>query len=135
MKSIVFLYLNDVLRIYEKTTGLSYKNGLINLGLLESAIAQPKATMFGEYIYSDIFEMAAAYFFHIIKNHAFVDGNKRTGLVVAITFLEINGISIHYDLENLYTLSLGVADSSLNKEDAARFFRTGKLKTCIHEIN
>ena len=124
---VVFLYLDDVLRIFEKATGLSQKNGLINLGLLESAVAQPQATMFGDYICNDIFEMAAAYFFHIIKNHAFIDGNKRTGLVVAIVFLELNGVILYCDLDDLYALALGIADSSLRKGDAAEFFRMGRL--------
>ena len=107
MKDIVFLNLNDVLRIYKKIIpNSSLTNAVRDLKLLDSAVAQPQITMFGQYLYKDIFEMAAAYFFHIIKNHPFVDGNKRTGLVVAITFLERNEIIVDNEILNNKRLNL-----------------------------
>ena len=50
--------------------------------------------VFGQQLYPDIFHQAAAYMFHIVKNHVFTDGNKRTGLCCALTFLEWNGYTI-----------------------------------------
>ena len=57
-----------------------------DMGLLESAVAQPQATFGGEFLHKDLFEMAAAYLFHIVQNHPFLDGNKRTGAVAALVF-------------------------------------------------
>jgi death on curing protein len=71
--------------------------GVRDRGLLESAVEQPRATAFGELLHTDLFEMAAAYLFHIVKNHAFLDGNKRTALVAALVFLDINGVSLERD--------------------------------------
>ena len=55
--------------------------GLRDQGLLESALAQPRATFGGDFVHDSLFAMAAAYLFHIVSNHPFVDGNKRTGLL------------------------------------------------------
>lgn len=69
-------------------SGNNIRAGL-NLGFVEQIHAN---YLFGESIYPDIYHQAAAYMFYIIKNHVFLDGNKRTGLAVAIAFLEWNGI-------------------------------------------
>lgn len=68
--------------------------GVRDAGLLESALAQPMAGFGGEFLHKDVFEMAAAYVFHLTNNHPFVDGNKRTGLAVALTFLRRNGYRV-----------------------------------------
>jgi hypothetical protein len=74
-----FLDLEEVLEIHalelDEFGGIA---GVRDRGLLESAVEQPRATAFGELLHADLFEMAAAYLFHIAKNHAFLDGNKRT---------------------------------------------------------
>jgi len=61
--------------------------------------------------------MAAAYLFHIVSNHPFVDGNKRTGLLSALTFLQINGIRLHTESHSLYELTMGVANGRINKTE------------------
>ncbi len=68
--------------------------GIRDEGLLESALAQPLARFCGEYLHKDLFEMGAAYLFHLANNHAFVDGNKRTGLAAALVFLDANGYQV-----------------------------------------
>ena len=55
--------------------------GVRDVGLLQSAIAMPQASFGGEFLHKDLFEIAAAYLYHIVQNHPFVDGNKRTGAV------------------------------------------------------
>jgi prophage maintenance system killer protein len=65
----------------------------VTWGLLDSAVAMPKAGFGGEYLHADVFEMAAAHVFHIAKNHPFVDGNKRTSAVAACMFLEMNSVT------------------------------------------
>jgi death-on-curing protein len=125
MNNIQFLTLDDVLRNYKymiELYGGSY--GILDLGRLESALAYPRDLY--EYENCDIFQIAAAYCYHIIKNHPFVDGNKRTGLLLTITFLEINNIVLEYDFESLYQFAISVADSGLSKEDIAQFFRDGQ---------
>lgn len=67
--------------------------------------------------------LAAAYFFHIIKNHPFVDGNKRTGLMTALEFIDRNGFECNASDEKLYKLSLDTAVSQINKEKIAVFFK------------
>ena len=59
--------------------------------------------------------MAAAYLFHIVKNHPFVDGNKRTGLVTALSFLGINEVSIPSESPRFYDITMAVAEGTLGK--------------------
>lgn len=80
----LFLEVDDVLEIH--ATQLDVYGGgagLRDQGLLESAVAQPRASFGGDFAHEGLFAMAAAYLFHIVKNHPFVDGNKRTGLLSA----------------------------------------------------
>jgi death-on-curing protein len=70
-------------------------HGIRDIGLLESAIAQPEASFGGQYLHADIFQMAAAYIYHLVMNHPFVDGNKRVGLEAALIFLEINNENLN----------------------------------------
>ena len=85
MDSIEFLELSDILEIHADQ--ISNYGGTIEVrdaGILESAIEQPRATFAGQFLHVFPYEMAAAYLFHIVKNHPFVDGNKRTGTVAAL---------------------------------------------------
>ncbi len=69
-----------------------------------------KNELFGERLYPDLYHQAAAYMFHVIKDHVFVDGNKRTGLAAAVTLLEWNGVRVGpFDEERAYTFVIGVA--------------------------
>ena len=65
------------------------------MGLLDSAINMPKVSFGGDYLHKDVFEMAAIYAYCIIKNHPFADGNKRTGIVCALLFLNYNSTEIN----------------------------------------
>lgn len=75
----------------DKTGG---SHGVRDLGLLESAVMRPKATFGGEELYSDVFSKAAALMHSLIRNHPFVDGNKRTGIAAAGLFLAQNGVQL-----------------------------------------
>jgi death-on-curing protein len=68
--------------------------------------------------------MAAAYLFHIVKNHPFFDGNKRAGAVVALVFLDINGIEIDAPKGSLYDLTMSVATGQADKAEIAEYFRS-----------
>ncbi len=92
-------------------------------GLLDSAVAQASVGFGGEFLHEDTAAMAAAYLFSIVKNHPFVDGNKRTGLVAALTFLGLNGIAIDHSSDLLYDATMAVAEGSLAKEGLAALLR------------
>lgn len=74
---------------------------------MKSAVAQPQASFGGTYAHDGLFAMAAAYLFHIVSNHPFVDGNKRAGLLAAQVFLDVNGVSLEHDSESFYALTMG----------------------------
>jgi death-on-curing protein len=119
-----FLDLEDVLELHAlQLARYGGADGVRDRGLLESAVAQPQATFDGVFVHDGLFAMAAAYLFHIVKNHPFVDGNKRTGLLAALVFLDLNGISIAHSSTVLYDLTLGVAEGRITKDAAAEALR------------
>ena len=92
-----FLNVDDVLDLHAAQLELYGGGaGLRDRGLLESAVAQPQTSIGGAFVHDGLFAMAAAYLFHIVSNHPFVDGNKRTGLLAALVFLDLNGIAIEH---------------------------------------
>lgn len=119
-----FLTLDDLLDSHTEqiaTYGGTY--GVRDVGLLESARAQPEARFDGRYLHADLFEMAAAYLYHIVQNHPFIDGNKRVGLEAALVFLEINDLSLNATDDELIDLTLRAARSLVSKTEIADFFR------------
>ncbi|MEK6257349.1 MAG: type II toxin-antitoxin system death-on-curing family toxin [Planctomycetota bacterium] len=98
--------------------------GVRDDGLLESAIAQPRATFGGQWLHPTLFEMAAAYLFHLVENHPFLDGNKRVGTAAAIVFLKINGLSIKVTDEEMTNFVLEVAQGRIDKSAIAEFLRS-----------
>jgi death-on-curing protein len=79
----------------------------------------PHATAGGEFAHSDLFAMAAAYAFHIAQNQPFVDGNKRTGLLAAVVFLDLNDIAIVDPGGRLYDAMIAIAERRLDKAGLA----------------
>jgi death-on-curing protein len=121
---IHFLTLDQVLRIHARVLEeYGGGQGLRDRGLLESALGVPAATFGGQFLHDGLPAMAAAYLFHICKNHPFVDGNKRAALASAIQFLYLNGRMLKADKDTVEQLTLGVADGSVTKEAATRFFK------------
>jgi len=121
----VFLALDEVLEIHqqqiERYGGAS---GIRDPAGLESSIATPQATFGGEFLHTSIPAMAAAYLFHICQNHAFIDGNKRTGANAAITFLLTNNWEPLFGEEELVDLVLSVASSRLDKTALVEIFES-----------
>ena len=119
-----FLSLADVLESHaEQIANYGGVDGVRDLGLLLSALAQPEATFEGRFLHDDLFEMAAAYLFHLVQNHPFLEGNKRVGLESALVFLEINGVSIDAADDELVELVLRTAQGACHKQEIAEFFR------------
>jgi len=122
--SPLFLGLEEVLEIHhDQIIRYGGAGGIRDLGLLQSALAMPQAGAGIQYFHADLFEMAAAYLFHIVRNHPFVDGNKRTGAAAALVFLEMNGIRIEITDEAVVNTVLAIADGKLQKSTLAEFFR------------
>lgn len=122
--SPVFLNLSEVLRIHrDQIERYGGEPGIRDLGLLQSALAMPAAGFGGRFLHNDLFEMAAAYLFHITRNHPFVDGNKRTGAACALVFLELNDIEVNASEDALVEIVTAVAESRAEKEAIADFFR------------
>ncbi len=119
-----FLTLDDLLDSHTEqiaTYGGTY--GVRDIGLLESARAQPEARFGGRYLHADLFEMAAASLYHIVQNHPFIDGDKRVGLESALVFLEINDPSLNATDDELIDPTLRTAQSLVSKTEIADFFR------------
>lgn len=105
-----FLTLIEVLALHRmviEQSGGAF--GIRDVGLLESAIAQPRMTFGGEDLYPSLLEKAAALGFSIIMNHPFVDGNKRTGHAATETFLVLNGMEINASVDKQERLVLAIA--------------------------
>ena len=121
----VFLGLDEVIEIHhDQIKRYGGRPGILGLGILKSTASMPSATFDGNYLHTDIFEMAAAYLFHIVRNHPFIDGNKRTGAVASIVFLVLNGIDFHADEDNLEKIVLFTAEGKTDKATIARFFES-----------
>ncbi|MDD3271970.1 MAG: type II toxin-antitoxin system death-on-curing family toxin [Syntrophomonadaceae bacterium] len=124
MNSIRFLTKEFILHFHRQLLSeYGGRPGLRDEGLLESALAQAQMTIDGKYLHPDIFEMAAAYGYHICQNHAFIDGNKRLALVAIDTFLQMNGWELIADEKETYITILRLAAGELNKQQLSKWIR------------
>lgn len=122
--SPAFLELAHVVEIHrDQVARYGGAPGIRDQGLLESAVAMPQSGMGGEFFHRDLHEMAAAYLFHIVKNHPFVDGNKRVGAVAAFVFLRMNGIDVTAPEAAFERLVRATASGTTDKTMIAGFFR------------
>ena len=119
-----FLSVEEILELHERLVErFGGSHGLRDLGMLESAAAMPQAGFDDAYLHEDIFEMAAAYLFHIVMNHPFIDGNKRTGAHAAFLFLADNGYAVTLTQDEKYDLVIGVCEGTVTKKALASAFR------------
>ena len=120
-----FLTLHEVLAIHlDQIARYGGAEGIRDWNLLRSAVAMPTATFNGRFLHTDLHEMAAAYLFHLVKNHPFVDGNKRVGAAAADVFLALNDLVFTADADAYADLVLSVASGrSTPKSAIAEFFR------------
>ena len=86
-------------------------------------MAAPQATFGGESVYVDLIEIGAAYLFYLCRNHPFLDGNKRVGLGACLVFLRLNGIEPQPDGPGWEALTLDVAASTLDRDEATARLR------------
>ena len=98
-----FLTLDEVLAIHaDQIRRYGGRSGIRDLALLQSALGTPETTFEGDYLHTSAFEMAAAYLFHISRNHPFVDGNKRVAFFATDVFLRLNGWRLDVDDERAH---------------------------------
>jgi death-on-curing protein len=90
--------------------------GLLDYSLLESAVMAPQASFGGEYLYKNIHAMAAAYWYSLVKNHSFVDGNKRVGLHACDAFLAFNGLQLTLSSEKAEEVTFAIAKGEITRE-------------------
>lgn len=120
--ALVFTIHDDLLQRYGGRRGLRDRN------LLESALAQPKMTVGGKYANKTLFDKAAAYGFHVCKNHPFIDGNKRVAFVLMDIFLQKNGWEIVAHEEEAYSMMIALASGKLTKAHLASWLKEHSSK-------
>lgn len=121
-----FLTIEEVIEIHDSLISIyGGLRGIRDIGLLISAIEMPKASMFGEYLHDSIYDKASAYLFHIVCNHAFLDGNKRTGAAVTLIFLKQNESNTKYNILEFEELICKVAQSQMTKNQISEYLAKG----------
>ena len=112
-----FLSVDNVIELHRRTLEKEGGSpGIRDSGLLESAVTAPRQTFGGEYLHRDVSSMAAAYLYHLVKNHPFVDGNKRAGALSFLFFLKKNAPEKIPAPGVLERVTIAVADGSMSKE-------------------
>jgi death-on-curing protein len=119
-----FLTFAQVVRIHQdQLAQYGGQDGIRDVGLLESAIAQPQASFSGQYLHGDLAAMAAAYLFHVVRNHPFIDGNKRVATMCAYVFLHFNGLRLDADEDAFEAIVLQAACGERDAAALAAFIR------------
>ena len=122
MNEPVFLSREAVDLIHEASLrAFGGADGVRDENALESALAQPMQEYF--YRQSDLYQIAAAYAYHIAENQPYIDGNKRTGLLSALNFLAQNGIVADRPVDEFYDAMIGIAEKRIDKAGLAEIFR------------
>ena len=120
-----YLTLNEVLEVHRQVIAQSGgAEGLMYLPALESALAQPQMTFGGEDLYPTLVDKAAALGYALIKNHPFLDGNKRTGHAAMEVFLVLNGYEMRAAVDEQEHVMLQVAASEIDREEFTTWLQT-----------
>ena len=124
---MIFLDLADLLHIVRRT--LRAEPAVHDYGLLESALARPRASAFGEDAYDGIHDKAAALLHSLARNHALTDGNKRLALAAVIAFYGMNGLRLTLTNDEAYRLVVRVATGELGEiADIGRLLEHGTAR-------
>ncbi|TGK41166.1 type II toxin-antitoxin system death-on-curing family toxin [Leptospira andrefontaineae] len=122
--AVRYLTLEEVLYIHaNQIDEYGGSHGIRDIGLLESAIAQPLGGFGDQEFHKELLDKASAYLFYLCKNHPFNDGNKRVALAVSLVFLDLNEIELNDPEETLYNLTIGVASGGIPMESIAQELR------------
>lgn len=119
-----YLTLGEVVTLHRRVIAQSGgSSGIRDLGLLESALAQPKATFDATDLHPTVIEKAAALGFALVANHAFVDGNKRIGHAAMEVFLMLNGFEIDASVDEQEGLMLDTAAGQRSRDELVDWLR------------
>lgn len=127
---MIYLNVNEIIELHskliKKTGGL---DGIRDRGLLESAIYSVFAGFDDEERYPTLEEKAARYAYALTTNHAFLDGNKRIGILIMLTTLKLNHVNLSFSQKELIQLGLSIADGTMNYEDVYRWVLAHKVNS------
>jgi death on curing protein len=126
---LTFLSIAEVIEIHQNQIILyGGEAGIRDIGLLKSALGMPPATFGGEFLHTDIYEIAAAYLFHLVQNHPFIDGNKRVGAVSCLVFLALNGYLFNAPEKDFAEMVISVASGLISKTEIAAYIKKWACK-------
>ena len=121
---------DDVIEIYDliiETTG--GRKGIRDEGLLDSAINSAYQTFAGQEIFPTVEEKAARMGYGLVANHAFLDGNKRIGMLIMLSFLEVHEIDLDYSDEDIINIGVSLASGKAEYEDLLKWINSHRVKT------
>ena len=124
---MIILTVEEIILLQEKLinkTGGSH--GLRDQWLLESAVFSAQSAFGESEVYPTVEEKSARLMYALTKNHSFVDGNKRIGVLVMLMTLSLNGVELEYTQKELIELGLAVASSSLDYDGILKFINDRK---------
>ena len=125
-EELVLIIHSDLLQRY------GGKAGIRDIALLQSALAQPKATFGRRFVHKSVFEKAAAYGFHVCRNHPFIDGNKRVAFVLMDLFLQRNGWEIVANEEDAYSMMIGLSSGRVSKAELSSWLKNHSARLSNH---
>lgn len=115
---MIILTVEEIMALHTQLTGRTGgSDGLREMGLLESAVYSAEMSFGGEEMYKTVEEKAARLAYALVSNHAFVDGNKRIGILVMLMMLKINGIEMQFTQNELIDFGLSAASGKMKYED------------------
>ena len=124
MTEPIFLTLDEVVEIHQdQINRYGGSPGIRDIRLLQSALAMPAASFGGQFLHQNLVEMAGAYLFHLVQDHPFIDGNKRTGAAATVVFLLINGLAFSAPEDDFEELVRAVASGKKGKAQAIEFIQ------------
>lgn len=126
---MIILTIKEIMALHTRLTARTGgSDGLRDRGLLESAVYSAETSFGGQELYPTIPEKAARLMYALVSNHAFVDGNKRIGVLVMLMTLRLGGISLNFTQAELIDLGLSAASGLLSYEDILAWIRAHTLK-------
>jgi death-on-curing protein len=126
-----YLTVSDVLRLHQWATGVA--DPLYEFGLLESAVLRPQHSVAGHDAYPELQDKAAALMHSLIRNHPFIDGNKRTGVIAVGVFLMLNGWELVIEQGDLVGLATDIAEGSLDVPTISKHLVDGMRPMALPE--